>query len=244
VALGTIQEVSIPDAKSEAAEGSAALDFRVERVLKGDLKPGQVFVYVPAPRPELAGPERKTLAPKAGTAALFFRRERQGGAYRLLSPYRGYVAAAAPGGAKELGEQLAAAVETEKRLRREGLVGNPGGHDSVRDTIKTWQEAWNTKVEIEACVACYSRRSPWRQKWESGPMARQEMTETMAGYPATINVVCDRVEEKDPDRAAATVRMQVIARDAASGSDYMEVRPAVMTLVHENGQWLILDEGN
>jgi len=244
VALGAVQEVALPEARAQSAERAAVLAFRIERVLKGDLEPGLVYVYVPAARPELFGPERQVLAPKAGPAALFFRREPRGGSYRLLSPYRGYAAGSGAGGAQELAERVSAAVGAEGRLRRAGLVGNPGGHDSVRDTIVAWQEAWNSKTEIEACLACYSRRSPWRRKWESGAAGRRELARTMADYPATINVICDRVEDQAADLAAASVRLQVISKDPASRTDYLEVRPLVMSFVHENGQWLILDQGD
>ena len=181
-------------------------------------------------------PCRKPLAPRIGNAALFFRREKQGGSYRLISPYRGY----APGVSAD---DLAVALVAEKRLRGLGLVGNNGGHDSVRDTLKAWMDAWNTKTETENCIACYSRRNPWRQKWESGPEGRQELAKTMAAYPATINVLCDKVEEKDKDTAQAALRIQVIVTDPTTKVDAMQVRPAAMTLVLENGQWLILDEG-
>ena len=245
VALGTVQEVSLPDPKSKEAGCAAQLTFRVERVFKGDLKPGVVpNMYVPGARPEFIGPDHKPLVPRVGVAAVFFRRERDGDSYRLLSPYRGYVPAEGPDGAAGLTVKLAAAIEAEARLRSLGLIGNNGGHDSVADTIRTWTEAWNTRTDVEACVACYSRQSPWRRKWESGPEARREMAATMADYPAKINVICDRVEEKDKDRAQASVRIQVIVTDPTTKTDSMQVRTTVMTFVHENSQWLILDEGN
>jgi len=240
VVLGTIQEVSLPDPKSQSAGSSVVLAFRAERSFKGDCQPGVVHVYVPAVQAEAVGGALKPLAPKVGEAALFFLREKKGGAYRLISPYRGYV----PGEAGALAPKLGAAAAAEKRLRDLGMIGNIGGHDSVRDTIKTWMDAWNTKTEIEALVACYSRRSAWRQKWESGPEARLALAKTMATYPGTINVLCDRVDEKDKTTAAAAVRIQVIVTDPASRTDATEVRSVEMTFVHENSQWLILDEGN
>ena len=241
VALGTITEVSLPEPKSKSADSSAILTFRAEQFLKGDPPPGMVYVYVPAARPEFIGPGQKPLVPRVGSAALFFRPEKQGGSYRLLSPYRGYVPAANAG---DLGRKLAPAMASAKRLNAMGLIGNTGGHDSVADTIKTWMDAWNTQTNIEALVACYSRRSTWRQKWESGLEARLELAKTMATYPGKITVVCDRIEEKGKDTAVAAVRIQVMVTDPAAKTDTAEVRSVEMTFVHENGQWLILDEGN
>jgi hypothetical protein len=241
VALGAIQEVSLPEPRAKSADSSAILAFRAEQVLKGDLPPGVIYVYVPAARPEFIGPGLKPLVPKVGAAALFFRPEKQGGSYRLLSPYRGYVTAA---NAEELGRKVAPAMTAAKRLNALGLIGNTGGHDSVADTLKTWMDAWNTQTDIEKLVACYSRRSQWRQKWESGLEARLELAKTMATYPGKITVVCDRIEEKGQDTVAAAVRIQVMVTDPAAKTDTAEVRSVEMTLVRENGQWLILDEGN
>jgi len=113
VARGVIQEVSLPDPKSKSADCSAVLAVLVEQVFKGDLEPGVIHVYVPAAKPEFTGPNQKPLAPKVGAAALFFRREAQGGSYRLLSPYRGCL----PGEtARELDEKLATTMVAEKRL--------------------------------------------------------------------------------------------------------------------------------
>lgn len=234
VASGAIQEVSL----SKVPDCAAVLDFRIERCFKGDLERGRILVRVPAVREDAADPARKPLAPRAGLAALMFVREGPGGAFRLLSPYRGYVGLAANEKIKDLNERLTEAIETEKRLRRDGLVGDMTGHDTVAGTILSWQRAWNTK-EIENAMACYSRRSKWRQKWESGPEARVELAKIIQDYPARIEVICDRIDQKEPDRAVVSVRLRVI-----SAGNFVEVRPALMTFVFENGQWLILEEGN
>jgi len=79
---------------------------------------------------------------------------------------------------------------------------------------------------------------------ESGPEGRKELAQTMADYTATLNAICDGVEEKDKDTAVAPVRLQMIVTDPVSKADATQVRMVMMTFVHENGQWLILDEGN
>lgn len=244
VAIGTIQEVALPDAKTTALDVSALIAFRIEKSFKGDLEPGLIFVALPTAHPELVPAELRPLAPRVGASALFFRRDGQGGGYRLLSPYRGFIGSTV--GVKELGDRVALAIDNEKALRKAGLVGNLGGHDSVRDTIKSWMNAWNTKTEIEAVIACYSRTSACRRKWESSPEARIELTTMLAKYPGSINVVCDQVEETGKDKARATVRIQVLTkdRDPDRQVDNMEVHVKYMTFVHEAGQWLIVDDGN
>jgi hypothetical protein len=234
VASGVIEEVSLVKDRDSAAK----LDFRIEKCFKGDLPRGRIFVRVPAVGEGPADPARKALTPRAGPAALMFVSEGPGGTFRLLSPYRGCVGLAANEKVKDLDERLAGAIELEKRLRREGLVGDATGHESVAGTLLTWQRAWNAK-EIENAMACYSRRSKWREKWESGPEGRRELTKVIQDYPARIEVVCDRIEPKGAERADVSVRLRIV-----SAGDFVEVRPAVMTFAFENGQWLIQDEGN
>lgn len=235
VAAGTVQEVSL----TKLTDYAAVLDFRVEKVFKGDLERGRILVRVPEANPNAIAPEQKPLTPKAGPAVLMFLREGPGEAYRLISPFRGYLSTAGPEVLRELHAQLAAAVEKEQQLRQQGLVGNPGDRDTVAGTLLAWQRSWEAK-EIANVLACYSRQSPWRRKWESGPEGRRELARVLEVYPAHIEVICDRVVEQkeSKDRATAHVRIRVISQ-----GNYVEIRPAVMTLAFENGQWLIVDEG-
>jgi hypothetical protein len=234
VAAGAIQEVSL----TKLADCAAVLDFRVEKVYKGELDRGRIFVRLPEANANAISPDQKPLTPKVGPAVLMFLREGPGGAYRLISPFRGCLGAAGPEALKELDEQLVGAVEKEQRLRRQGLVGNPGDRDTVAGTILAWQRSWEAK-EITNVIACYSRQSPWRRKWESGPEGRRELAKVLEAYPAHIEVICDRVEQQEgKDRVAAHVRIRVISQ-----GNFVEIRPAVMAFAFENGQWLIVDEG-
>jgi len=229
---GVIQEVAL------SRDDAAVLTFRLENCRKGDLERGRIMVRVPAVDPAVADPNHQPLAPKAGPAALMFYRDGPGGPFRLLSAYRGWIPAANAAEARALDERLIAAVEKEKELRHAGLVGCPAERDTIAGTLLAWQNAWNSKREVENCLACYSQQSPWRQKWEGGPESRKELAAVMEKYPALIEAILDRVDQ-GKNQASAAVRLRVI-----SAGGYVEVRSITMKFVFENGQWLILDEGN
>lgn len=234
-ALGVIEEVSLP-AGDEAA--AARISFRVEQVFKGELDRGPLLVYVPRVPAGAEDPARRPLAPRAGPAALMFYRRKAGGRLVLLSPYRGCVPVADQGAAwKETAARLAEAVRNEKRLRELGLVGSVADRDTVAATIVSWERAWNSRA-VEECIACYSRRSPFRRKWESGPEGRKELLSARDAFRGQLAIVTDKIEEKDPSTAVASVRLRIVTED-----QFVDVRPAEMTFAFENGQWLILDEG-
>jgi len=236
VTLGTVEEVRLSQDPAIAAK----LTYRIEQVLKGRVRPGKVIVNVPAVAAEVADPGRKRLTPRVGPAVLMFVRRSRGGPFETVSPYRGYIAVAGRARLGEWRREMRAAVAGELRLRKQGLVGNPAGKESVAATLLTWQRAWNAK-EIEPVISCYSQRNKWSKKWASGIKGKRELTRILHDYPARIRAVLSRVKVVDKKRglAMASVRLRVVTNDNID-----EVRPVVMTFVFENGMWLILEEGS
>jgi len=235
VTMGTIEEVRL----SRKPEVAAQLDYRIETVFKGDLRPGRVFVNVPRVPAKALDPRHKPVNPRMGPAVLMF--VQKGDTYALISPYRGCIGIKDRSGIAARAKELAEKVLAEKELRRKGLIGNPAGRATIKQTLQLWWRSWNAK-EVENVISCYSRRSKWRLEWDSGRDGKKRISKVIRDYPETakIYVIHRRAALRKDGRAAlVTVTIRVDAEDGPP-----EFRPAVMTFVRENGMWLILHEGN
>ncbi len=245
VSIGTIEEANLVLDPKVAVQ----ITFRVETVFKSPvrrdgksvLRPGRVIVNVPRVPAKVQDPGRRTLNPRVGPAVLMFSRMKRGGAFSLVSPYRGYIPIPDRSGIAARAKDLAEKALDEKELRRRGLIGNPASRASVRQTLQLWWRSWNAR-EAENVISCYSRKSKWRKRWESGLDGRNEISKVIQDYPADIYVVFDprnMKARKGGRELLVSVRVDVVAKDHPP-----ELRPAVMTFVYENGMWLILHEGN
>ena len=235
VTVGTVQEVI----HTRDPDLAAKIDYRIEKVLKGNIRPGRIFINVPKVRFQADDPKFKPLNPRVGPAVLMFVREAKGGPFETVSAYRGYTGIRDRTAIVDHVKELKEAVEKERRLRKQGLVGNPAGKESVKATLLVWQRSWNKK-EAEKCISCYSRRSKWRRKWESGLKGKKELVKVIRDYKARVYAVAERiVERKNGKEALVTVNLHVV-----TGEGVTDVRTAVMTFVYENGMWLIFREGN
>jgi len=238
-AIGTVEEVNFSTDRGVRAK----LTCRLEAVFKGRLAPGPnpVIVEVPQPEAAAADPNRRPLDVKVGPAVLVFSQDRKSGAYRLVSPYRGWweiprreeVAVRA----RELTELLAA----EKGLRAQGLVGEPATRASVSQTLQLWQNSWNAK-EVENVISCYSRRSKWFARWDSGPQGQEEVAATVRDYPAGICV--SQEDPPQPRKDGAEMLVPVVITVVGERGQVTERRAVEMVFVRESGMWLILHEGN
>jgi hypothetical protein len=238
-ALAVIEEVVLPDNR----EAAAILTCRLDEVFKGDLRKGQrISITVPALPQEAAptGPDSVRPEITAGPALLMFVRRGQGGPFQLVSSKRGYFRLGnshqtIAGKTREVLDL----VRQEKELRENGLVGDPARRISVAATLRLWQESWSAR-EIENVLSCYSRRSKWFKQWESGSDGRRAIAQAIESYPATFHATLERLEElPEAPIAKASVTLNLLSRDRDA-----ERRSVVMTFIHENGMWLILDEGN
>ncbi len=186
-------------------------------------------------------PKRKPLAVKAGPAVLMFVRARNKdtyGEFRMVSPYRGWFAIPQREAVADEAKHLAKLVADEIALRRQGLIGDPAGRTSIPKTLQLWQTSWNAK-EVQNVISCYSQKSEWRRKWESGDKGQTEITKTIEDYPGRFYVTREGVAE----RKAACEMQVTVSINVVTNDRLVERQPAVMTFVYENGMWLILHEG-
>ena len=247
VVVGAVEEV-----RHSREEGvRAKVSFRIEKVFKGDIPPGQVLVKVPAVQTDVINPEFKKADPKVGPAAMMLIREKDGGALRLLSPSRGYWPLVdeehgMPGElvARDTEKDIKSALAEERRLRAEGIIGRLDDRDTVEKTLRAWATSWN-EVDIDNCISCYSQDNKWRRQWDNGGIqAKRELIKTMQAFRVadsrpSIDVTLEQVEEHGENQAKAVVSLRI-----HTAEQLVDVRTAVMTFVFENGMWLILEEGN
>ena len=110
---------------------------------------------------------------------------------------------------------------------------------TIQATLAEWEAAWNAR-DLARCMRCYARGSNLRKQYDGGAEGRQKLEQQMANFPGKVSLALRRIalSPRPGTRAAdATVMLKL----TASGTE--DRRTATMQLVHEEGEWLILNEG-
>ena len=110
---------------------------------------------------------------------------------------------------------------------------------TVQATLTEWQSAWNSR-DLKRCMRCYSSSSNLRKQYDSGDEGRKTLEQQMANFPGKVSLTLQRIalSLREGTRAVdATVMLKL----TAFGTE--DRRTATMQLVHEDGEWLVLNEG-
>ncbi|MHC5053523.1 MAG: Cif family virulence factor [Planctomycetota bacterium] len=131
------------------------------------------------------------------------------------------------------GKRIKDSVRSSLRARKGKVL------TTVQATLAEWQQAWNAR-DLKRCMRCYASGSKLRRQYDSGAEGRQKLEQQMANFPGKVSLTLRRIglSPRPGTRAAdATVMLKL----TASGME--DRRTATMQLVHEDGEWLILNEG-
>ncbi|MHC4249443.1 MAG: hypothetical protein ACYS9X_09995 [Planctomycetota bacterium] len=110
---------------------------------------------------------------------------------------------------------------------------------TVQASLTEWQLAWNAR-DLKRCMRCYARGSKLRKQYDSGAEGRQKLEQQMANFPGKVSLTLRRIA-LSPRQGVRAADATVMLKLTASGME--DRRTATMQLVHEDGEWLILNEG-
>jgi hypothetical protein len=109
--------------------------------------------------------------------------------------------------------------------------------DAAGRTIKG--AAWNAR-DLKRCIRCYSGASNLRMQYDSGEEGRKMLEQQLASFPGKVSLTLRRIS-LSPRPGVRAADATVLLKLTASGME--DRRTATMQLVHENGEWLVLNEG-
>jgi len=120
-------------------------------------------------------------------------------------------------------------------------LGAGGGKvlTTVQATLAEWESAWNAR-DLKRCMRCYSRQSNLRKQYDGGGEGRRELEQQLKDFPGKVSLTLQRITLL-PSQGVRAADATVALKLTSPGAE--DRRAATMQLVHEDGEWLVLNEG-
>ena len=120
-------------------------------------------------------------------------------------------------------------------------LGASGGKvlTTVQATLAEWESAWNAR-DLKRCMRCYSRKSKLRKQYGGGGEGRRNLEQQIEDFPGKVSLALQRITLL-PSQGIRAADATVVLKLTSSGVE--DRRTATMQLVHEDGEWLVLNEG-
>ena len=136
-------------------------------------------------------------------------------------------------------ESAASGKKVLKSVRASLGAGRGKVLTTVQATLAEWESAWNAR-DLKRCMRCYSRKSKLRKRYDGGGDARRDLEQQIKDFPGKVSLVLQRITLL-PSQGVRAADATVMLKLTSFGVE--DRRTATMQLVHENGEWLVLNEG-